>query len=187
MSTTTARKAPIEIAMMSCIPALGQLYNGQVRKGFIFLAVYITNLIVLGFLVFTGPTLRFINDFGLKTHFKPNLTLSYTLSQLHFGSPFSLILTTFMLVFVALAMRDAYDNALTRHRPSLYPSHAIELMEATSSSYLFHFTVLFLCLILAFFFLVPPPSQRQLTTIEFLQNQHEHREKVTSNGTLTKE
>jgi len=178
MSTTTARKAPIEIAMMSCIPALGQLYNGQVRKGFIFLAVDITNLIVLSFLIFTGPTLKLINDFGLRNHVRPNLALSYSLSQLHFGSPFSLILTTFMLVFVALAMRDAYDNALNRHRQSLYPPYVIELMEATSSSYLLHFTLLFLCLILAFFFLVPPPTPRQFTIIEIFQNQHEHKEKV---------
>ena len=85
-----------------------------------------------------------------------------------------------MLVFVALSMRDAYDNALDRRRHSLYPGHVLELIEATSSSYICRCTFLLFCLILAFFFLIPPPAPRQLTDIEFFQNQKPIKEKVES-------
>ncbi len=164
-------KDPNTAAFMSVIPGLGQLYNGQTRKGVLFLAVDLINLIVLSVLVFTGPIVQAFAEFGVANHIRPNPSLRYALSQLHLGSPPSIVLIGMMVAFIAFAMRDAYDHAAHVHRRSLYPEYVMEMPEATSGSYLFHFTMLVLGFLLAFFFLVPPPPSRQVTDIEFVQNQ----------------
>jgi TonB family protein len=162
---------PSTAAIISVIPALGQLYNGQTRKGLLFLAVDAINLVLFSILIFTSAFVEAIANFGVINHLKPNSNLKYALLQLHFGSPVSLALTCCLVTFIALAMRDAYDNAANLHRKSLYPGYALELPEATSGSYLFHFSLLALGFILAFFFMVPPAPLRQITEIQFLQNQ----------------
>jgi TonB family protein len=171
---------PGTAAMISIIPALGQLYNGQTRKGLLFLAVDAVNLVLFSFLIFTTPFIEAINNFGLANHLKPNTGLRYSLLQLHFGSAVSLVLTGCLLMFIALAMCDAYDNAANTHRKGLYPGCVMELPEAASGSYLFHFAVLTVGFILAFFFLVPPPPLRQVTEIQFFPDQPKVEHRVVS-------
>jgi len=162
---------PGTAAIISIIPALGQLYNGQTRKGLLFLAVDALNLLLFSVLIFTAPIVDMLARFGLVNHLKFNTHLKYALLQLHYGSAVSLVLTGCLFAFVALAMRDAYDNALQSHRKSLYAENGWELTEATSGSYLIHFSLLTVGFIIAFFFLVPPPPAKQVTDIQFVQNQ----------------
>jgi TonB family protein len=171
---------PGTAAMISIIPALGQLYNGQTRKGLLFLAVDAVNLVLFSFLIFTTPFIEAINNFGLANHLKPNTGLRFALLQLHFGSAASLVLTGCLLMFIALAMRDAYDNAANTHRKGLYPGYVMDLPEAASGSYLFHFAILTVGFVLAFFFLVPPPPLRQVTEIQFLPDQPKVEHRVVS-------
>ena len=189
MTTTSARppagfqnptRDPNTAAFMSLIPGLGQLYNGQRRKGLLFLAVDIINLIILNILIFTSPIVQAFSDFGIANHVKPNPGLKYALLQLHLGSPPSMVLIGMMVAFIAFAMRDAYDNAAHIHRRSLYPEYVMEMPEATSGSYLLHFALIVVGFILAFFFLIPPPPSRQVTDIEFVQNQPKVEHKVIS-------
>jgi TonB family protein len=173
-------KDPNTAAIMSLIPGLGQLYNGQTSKGLLFLAVDVINLILFFILLFTSPIVQAMTDFGISMHVKPNGSLRFAILQLHMGSPPSLVLIGCMVAFIAFAMRDAYDNAAHMHRRSLYPEYVIEMPEATSGSYLLHFAILLFGFILAFFFLIPPPPSRQVTSIEFIQNQPKVEHKVVS-------
>src|SRR5205823_2803101 len=56
----------------------------------------------------------------------------------------------------------------------------IQIPEATSGSYIFHFALMVSCFILAFFFLVPLPPKAQITDIEFIENQPEVKHQVKS-------
>jgi TonB family protein len=187
MTSTSAKPAgfqqqpprdPNTAALMSLIPGLGQLYNGQTRKGVLFLFVDVINLMAFLLFIFTNSIVQGVSDFGDAHHVSPNPSLKYALLQLHLGSAPSLVLVGFMVAFVAFAMRDAYDNAAHMHRRSLYPEFVMEMPEATSGSYLAHFVVLAFSFTLAFFFLIPPPPSRQVTDIEFIQNQPKVEHKV---------
>lgn len=46
------------------LPGLGQIYNGEQRKGLFFMVVGVLNYIVLGFLIFSGPLLDGLVAFG---------------------------------------------------------------------------------------------------------------------------
>jgi TonB family protein len=171
-------KDPNTAALMSLIPGLGQIYNGQTRKGILFLGVDAINLLVLLLFIVNKPLVDGLVNFGVTFHMSVNPGLKHALNELTFGSAPSLILCGLMVAFIAFAMRDAYDHAAHIQRRSLYPEYVMEMTEATSGSYLFHFTLIFLCFVLAFFFLIPPPPSRQVTDIEFVQNQPPVQHKV---------
>jgi TonB family protein len=153
------------------LPGLGQIYNGQTRKGILFICVSAINFLIFLELIFTQAVVTSLVNFGLSFHMKPNQELYYSLLQFHFGSPPSIIILGFFLAFIAFAIRDAYDNAAILQRRQIYPEYVIEMPEATSGSYLAHFSFLAACFILAFFFLIPQRPTPQLTDIEFIQNQ----------------
>jgi TonB family protein len=164
-------KDPNMAAMLSIIPGFGQLYNGEQRKGMLFLGVAAINFIVFLILLFTEPILRSLVEFGIANHMKPNRELVTSISQIHMGSPASLVVLGLFLSFVAFAIRDAYDHAALLQRRRIYPEYVMAMSEATSGSYLLHVSFMFCFFVLAFFFLVPPPPKQQITDIEFIQNQ----------------
>ncbi len=110
-----------------------------------------------------------------------------SLSDMHIGSPFSIVILALFLTFVTYAIRDAYDHAALVQRRHIYPEYVMELSEAASGSYIFHFCVMICCFILAFFFLIPVPPRPQVTDIEFIQkdiefiqNQEATKKKIVS-------
>ncbi|MBS2004486.1 MAG: TonB C-terminal domain-containing protein [Cyanobacteria bacterium SZAS LIN-5] len=173
-------KDPNMAAMLSIIPGFGQLYNGEQRKGMLFLAVAAINFIVFLLLLFTDPILRGLVEFGISNHMKPNRELVTSISQIHMGSPASLVVLGLFLSFVAFAIRDAYDHAALLQRRRIYPEYVMAMSEATSGSYLLHVAFMASFFVLAFFFLVPPPPKQQITDIEFIQNQPPVEHKVKS-------
>src|SRR5262249_52772225 len=54
-------------------------------------------------------------------------------------------------------------------RKKIYPESVIDLNEAMSGSYLFHFAAMVTFFILALFFLVPKPPVAQITEFEFVE------------------
>ena len=188
MTTTSFRPSsqqqpprdPNVAAMLSIIPGGGQLYNGVTRKGLLFLGVTGINLLLLCVVVATDPILRALWDFGVANHMRPNVILCKTIQTAHLGSPVSIIYLGLILTFVAYAIRDAYDHAAMIHRRQIYPEYVIEMPEAASGSYIFHFALMVSCFILAFFFIVPLPPPSQVTDIEFVQNQPKVEHKVIS-------
>ncbi len=176
--TTTVRPSgfkqpqrdPTTAAMLSIIPGLGQLYNGETRKGFLFMLVATMNLTLFLGMCFNQPVLEALWNFGISFHMKPNRMLVQVLKDAHMGSAVSIILLGFFISFIAYCIRDAYDHAALRRR-RIYPDMVIELPEATSGAYIFHFAFIVALFILAFFFIIPLPPRAQITDIEFIQNQ----------------
>jgi TonB family protein len=163
---------PQTAALLSIIPGLGQFYNGETRKGLLFLLVTAMNTGVFIGIMFTEPLVMALMDFGKAFHMKLNPGLGRAIIDAHFGSAISFILIGLFLSFVVYAMRDAYDHAAYRlKRRRIYREYVIELPEATSGSYIVHFSVMVTLFIIAFFFIVPLPPPAQITDIEFIQNQ----------------
>src|SRR5690349_17975371 len=149
--TSSARqnnqRDPNMAVILSVIPGLGQLYNGETRKGLLFLGVTAINFIVFLLMVFMEPFLRSLWAFGISFHMKPNRELVQSLSQGHFGSPASMVIMGLFLTYFAYTARDAYDRARVIQRKQIYPEYVIELPEATSGSYIFHFSCIVACFI----------------------------------------
>lgn len=157
--------------MMSLIlPGLGQMYNGETRKGMLFILVAALNVVLVIAMAFNVPILDTLLAFGQQFHMKPNKMLLIVLREAYLGSPVSFILVGFFLTYVFYAVRDAYDHAAMKRR-RIYPDFVIELPEATSGSYIFHFSVMVALFVIAFFFIIPPMPKSQLTEIEFVDNQ----------------
>lgn len=179
-SYNQSARDPGTAAMMSLLlPGLGQMYNGETRKGMLFMCVSFLNFVLFLALVFNQPILNALLEFGKLYHMKPNRMLVGSLLSAGLFSPVGLILVGFFLAWIAYAVRDAYDHAALRRR-RIYPDFVIELPEATSGSYIFHFSVMVALFIIAFFFIIPPMPKSQVTDIEFVQNQIETRQRVRS-------
>lgn len=174
------QRDPNMAGLMSVVPGLGQLYNGENRKGLLFLCVGAINFIIFLSLMFNSAVLSAIAGFGQSFNIQPNVLLLGAMTSLNLGSPASLVLMGLFLAFMAYAMRDAYDHAARLHRKHIYADAIMEMPEATSGSYLFHVACMVTFLILAFFFLIPPPPKVQITDIEFIQNQQEVKRKIKS-------
>ena len=171
---------PAMAAMLSILPGLGQMYNGETRKGLMFMLAALINTFMFATILFIKPILRTLIEMGRPLHTRPNAELIKSLVQIQFGSPVSFMLIGLFIVFIAFAMRDAYDRATVIQRKHTYPEYVVELTEATSGSYIFHFSAMMLVFVLAFFFLIPPPPHQQVTDIEFIENQPEVKEPVKS-------
>lgn len=178
--TQRPQRDPNMAGLLSVIPGLGQLYNGENRKGLLFLCVGGINFVVFLSFIFNQAILTGLESFGQAHDIQPNIQLMNAMSSLHLGSPASLVLMGLFLAFVAYSMRDAYDHAARLHRKHIYADAIMEMPEATSGSYLFHVACMVTFLILAFFFLIPPPPKVQITDIEFIQNQQETKRKIKS-------
>ena len=166
--------------MLSIIPGLGQIYNGESRKGMLFMGVAVANLIVFLCILFGDPILRWLVWVGQSNHMKSNRELIGALQQIHIFSPVSIIVIGLFIAFIAYSVRDAYDQAVHLQRKRIYPEYVMELSEAGSGSYLFHIATMLCFFVLAFFFLIPKPPATQVTDIEFIQNQPPTKKKIVS-------
>jgi len=179
-------REPMTAAMLSLIPGAGQLYNGQSVKGFLFMDVALINFVLLWVVMFAQPMTEALRKFLLTNHVRPNDGVLSAVASTHFGAPFSFIVLSMVALFAAYAIRDAYDSAAKTRRGPIYAHGVIDIPEATSGSYLLHCASMFCFAILALFFLIPPPVQRQYTEIEFLSNPVERQKpketKVLSNN-----
>src|SRR5262249_39663342 len=175
--TYEIRRDPGMAAMLSIIPGLGQLYNGEKRKGVLFLDVAAINFVMLWMMLFTEPIIKAMKSFGQTFHVQPNKTVIESLQAAHIGSPLSIIVLGLIVTFAAYAARDAYDRANVARRRKIYPDSVVEMPEATSGSYLFHFAAMISFFVLALFF-VQPVKNDAVTIIEFVYDQPEVKEKV---------
>lgn len=174
------QKDPTMAGMLSVLPGLGQFYNGESRKGMLFLAVGVINFFVFLGLIFNESLLQSLYNFGLGFNMEPNKQLIASMMNFRMGNPASLVLIGLFLSFTAFTMRDAYDHAAVIQRKQIYADAVMDMPEASSGSYLLHVALMVTCLILAFFFLIPPPPKVQVTDIEFIQNQPEVKKQIRS-------
>jgi len=171
------QRDPNTVGLMSLLlPGLGQLANGEQRKGLLFMIVGVINYITLVVLAFAPAIIGQIQAIGQQYNMKPNITLLESFAQLSFGSPASLLLALLFISFAVFSARDAHDKASHLKRQAIYHDYVLEMPEATSGSYIFHASFLLTCFLLAFFFLIPPPPRSQVTDIEFIQNEENTKE-----------
>lgn len=161
-------REPATAAMLSVIPGLGQFYNGQSIKGFLFMDVAAVNAVLFTIVLFAEPMASGLRTVLTGNHVKPNDGILQALASAHLGTPFSLVLVSMILLFVGFAVRDAYDSARGEKLKPIYADSALHLSEAASGSYLFHFAAMISCAVFALFFLIPRPEQRQVTEIMFV-------------------
>lgn len=170
-ASQTVYRDPHMAAALSVVAGLGQLYNGETRKAYFFLGATAINMVLLGTLALANQISNAMLELGRMTHMSPNPALLASLQQAQIGSPASLVLAAAVAMFVIYAARDAYDHATAVKRKTLYPDATMEITEAASGSYMFHFAMMATCAILAFFFILPPAPRTQVTDIEFVEEQ----------------
>ena len=97
MTEIKKRKNPILALVLSGIlPGLGQIYNNQIIKGFIFFAV---NLLIS--IMAYGPFVRFVKAMGSPEDFSGDMSMLYKL----------LIYSSAGTIVVIVAMIDAKKSA----------------------------------------------------------------------------
>jgi TonB family protein len=160
------------------MPGLGQMCGGEKRKGMLFLTAHVINVSILLIIVFSPLILKGLDTFGHAYGMKINEQLSQSFVDLGIGSPSSVILGLLLLAFATFAARDAFDHGTRKRREAIYHDYVLAMPEAASGSYIFHISLLLTCLVLAFFFLIPPAPHTQVTDIEFLENEQNTKEKV---------
>lgn len=172
---------PKTAAMLSLIPGLGQYYNGQSRKGILFLDVAIVNYILLGLILLAPQICDGLKKLGELSRMEVNQTLVGLLHSVRFGTPASIIVFGMVLTFIAYAVRDAYDQANIRRRKAIYKDAIVELNEAASGSYILHASIIVGLAVAALFFFIPHPIARQVIEIEILANMAKSTPKETPN------
>lgn len=163
-----ASPEPSVAGTLSLIPGLGQFYNGERLKGWLFLEVGILNMALLGLLLCADSICTGLLNFGAAYHVHTNESLLRQLGAFKFGNPGANILLALCLSFVAYSVRDAYDSATNLRHREIYKSRFLDLSEAASGSYLAHVALLVSLMLLSAFLLIPPAPKTQVTEIEFV-------------------
>jgi TonB family protein len=152
-------------AVLSVIPGLGQLRNGERAKGILFLVITLAN-VALAVGLAAGNSLKpILTSVAVALHRQPNWELGAPLQSGLIHSPAPAIYALLAFAFIAYAMRDAYDGALysVRTGGQPLPKTRLTLSEATSGSYLFHLTVMVSCVLAVILFITPQPKATQVT------------------------
>lgn len=162
---------PRRAALLSLFPGLGQLYNGEQGKGLLFVAVSISNLILLSMLFCTEPVLKGFTGLAGLFNFQSSLDVQYAANVVRQGQLAVFLYAGLMALYMSYAARDAYDHALLRRRGKVYSRYLLNMPEATSGSYLAHFAGLITLTLLIVLYVTPPPSKEQVTNIELVQEE----------------
>lgn len=182
---------PVVVAFFSIIPGLGQLYNGKVSKGILFLsATGISLLMLLGTLfptatlpiaVFILGIFKFLFGFIFKFDFSPSPAADALMESIRFGGSFSNLLGITILTFVIYSMSDAYMDAEKArqefHQGMIHTdSTSFRFSESTAGSYIIHAVAFILLFSISLFLVVPTQKKEQVTEIEFILPQTESKQ-----------
>lgn len=174
----SANKGELEPSVagaLSLVPGLGQFYNGDRLKGWLFLEVGAINFVILLGILCADSISNGIVQFASSHHFIANISLVKQLGSFKLGHPGATLLFALCLAFIAYSVRDAYDRALNIKNREIYQGHFLELSEATSGSYLAHFALMGALVLLSVFLLIPAPTRQQVTEIEFVSQPQKER------------
>jgi TonB family protein len=166
------RKFPAarRIAILSIIPGLGQLRNGELGKGLLFITVAAVNVALLAGCIKRDVVGAWLASLATNLHRQPNWDLATPFQAGIITSPVIYIYALLLAVFVAYAIRDAYDRAVEIIRDNNHPSSFVfSLPEATSGSYLAHFAIMAAFVLLVVCFITPMPPKEQVTVIELMK------------------
>jgi TonB family protein len=157
------------VAVRSLIPGCGQIYNGELAKGILFLSVTLANIALVASFVFANQLEPMLSSVAIALHRQPNWTLSEPLRASFVHSPALFFYIMLIAAFIAYAVRDAYDGALkvktSGHR---LPGARLTMSEATSGSYLAHLTVVVSFILAVILFVTPLRPTPQVTDISLV-------------------
>lgn len=162
---------PRTAALLSLIPGLGQLYNGETGKGLLFLAVSAVNLLILSLILFARPIVQQLAKVADGVHLQLNWGVVSDLAATPAGWTVLAIYLGLLISFVIYALKDAYDHAVSSRQGTNYARFFLGLPEATSGSYLFHFAVVASLILSIFLLAAPKPPAEQGTIIELVPPQ----------------
>jgi len=165
---TLPPRDPRRAALLSLLPGLGQIYNGETGKGLLFLVVFLSNAGLFASAMFSRPLAGAISSLGAGLRLKLNPESLQALGQSSAASPFFFVYFALIAVFVAYAMREAHDRAMLTRQGAVYPRFVLDLPEAASGSYLLHFLVVACGLIALLVVAVPREPTEQITEIELV-------------------
>lgn len=169
LKATGSSKSPKRAALLSLVPGVGQLYNGEISKGTLFLVVTAANFSILLCVLNLQTVLAVIGQIagaqGLQLHLESMNSIFNTYSaKVAAGVYASLILT-----FVTYSVKDAYDTASRKQQGVKFAKFFMGLPEVTSGSYLVHYAVMLAMLITIVLVVVPKPPQENVIEMELIQ------------------
>jgi TonB family protein len=180
VESNTAVREPGVAAVLSVVPGMGQIYNGETRKGFLFLVTGTINCFILLFWLFRAPILTTSATVAKALHMKLNDQLVASVLDVGPKSPQSFIVLTFLIAFILFAMQDAFKQARLIRKSGIYPSSVLAISEAATGSYIMHFVLLAVSFLLVFLFLVPPPPHPQIMDVTFVDSETETKKTTKS-------
>jgi TonB family protein len=156
-------------ALLSIIPGLGQLSNGELTKGTLFLLVTLSNVVIVLSLALGQKLSPLLSQLAAVFQRQPNWSLAAPWQTEVIQSPALLVYCGLVIWFVAYAMMDAYDRASEAIRHGRrYPKIRLSLPEAASGSYLVHFSVITFFVLCIILFVTPLQQTPQITQIELV-------------------
>jgi TonB family protein len=158
---------PTVAMALSVVPGVGQFYNGESRKGVLFLLVTVINCLALLLWAVRETLFAFFTSVATVMHVSLNRELANTLLSIKANSPLGYALLLLLFFFTAFAMQDAFAKAHFKRLQAIYSSSSLAISEAAAGSYLMHFSLLFFVLLFVFFFCKQSPPKAQNLVIEF--------------------
>lgn len=153
---------PRKALVLSLLPGLGQIYNGETSKGALYLIAAVTTLLFIVGLI-TSPMLL---DWLAGSGFKLNSNLMPVVRQA--STPLNITLWSCLyLGFCLYTAREAYDNAQQSLKGRYFARFYFGLPESASGSYLMHISMLIVLLIIGVVSIAHTPEP-QKTEIEFM-------------------
>lgn len=159
---------PRVAAALSACPGLGQLYNGELAKGMLFLACFAGNMLLLNCIVFHAAIVNIIGQLARLANLQIDPASLQWFASVPQGSPFLAIYTALIMLFVAYSMREAYVRAAKTWQGVEHPKFFLGLPEAASGSYLGHFILIFAGLVGMLFVALPKEPTEQVTEIQLM-------------------
>ena len=171
---TTCRPAPAYVAAaLSTVPGLGQIYNGEVRKGFLYFCSGVPSLVLVALICHKGTLVDLAKFIAANSHIHVNSALLNCLNVLDFRSPQTIVLCLLLSAFSFFCIKDALGNELSSQHIELDSGEKLKISEATSGSYILHAVLFAAMLVLGLFIFVPPEIKKQAVEIEFTSEQSE--------------
>jgi TM2 domain-containing membrane protein YozV len=171
---TTCRQASAYVAAaLSTVPGLGQIYNGEVRKGFLYFCSGAPSFVLVALIFHKGTLVDLAKFIAANSHIHVNSTLLNCLNVLDFRSPQTIVLCLLLSAFSFFCIKDALEIELRSQQTELDSSERLKISEATSGSYVLHAVLLAAMLVLGLFIFVPPEIKKQAVEIEFTSEQSE--------------
>lgn len=164
-------REPKRALTLSIVPGLGQFYNGERVKGLLFFTVGLANVLLLALLFCTEPLLNSLIQIGSLINADSKINVKHALEIVQAGRGVTLVYLSLILSFAAFVARDAYDRAVEKRRGIVIPRFKFTMPEATSGSYLVHFSIICALVLMVMFVITPPKPQEQITDILLMQEE----------------